>query len=285
VATLIDGKALAERIRERVAGEVAELGRLGLATVLVGDDPASDIYIRHKHTAAAAAGIEPIDRRLPADVEESEVVELLAELNADEGIDGVLVQTPLPPQLDEARLQAEIDPIKDVDGFHPLNAAALYLGREGHVPATPLGVMELLREYEVPVEGARAVVLGRSQLVGKPAAMLLMHANATVTICHSRTHDLARHTLDADILVAAVGVPGIVTSDMVKAGSTVIDVGIVRTDSGLRGDVDAAAADVAAFITPVPGGVGPMTIAMLLANTVRAARFRRGVLVFPGAGR
>jgi methylenetetrahydrofolate dehydrogenase (NADP+) / methenyltetrahydrofolate cyclohydrolase len=281
----MDGKALAERIRERVAGEVAELGRLGLATVLVGDDPASDIYIRHKHTAAAAAGIEPIDRRLPADVEESEVVELLAELNAHEGIDGVLVQTPLPPQLDEARLQAEIDPIKDVDGFHPLNAAALYLGREGHVPATPLGVLELLREYEVPVEGARAVVLGRSQLVGRPAAMLLMHANATVTICHSRTQDLARHTLDADILVAAVGVPGIVTAAMVKPGATVIDVGIVRTDAGLRGDVDPGAADVAGLVTPVPGGVGPMTIAMLLANTVRAARFRRGVLVFPEAGR
>jgi methylenetetrahydrofolate dehydrogenase (NADP+)/methenyltetrahydrofolate cyclohydrolase len=279
----MDGKALAERIRARVADDVAELGRLGLATVLVGDDPASEIYIRHKHTAAAAAGIEAIDHRLPADVEESEVLELLAELNADDGIDGVLVQTPLPPQLDEARLQAVVEPVKDVDGYHPLNAAALYLGREGHVPATPLGVMELLREYRVPIEGARAVVLGRSQLVGKPAAMLLMHANATVTICHSRTQDLARHTRDADILVAAVGVPGIVTADMVRAGATVIDVGIVRTDAGLLGDVDPAAAEVAGFVTPVPGGVGPMTIAMLLANTVRAARFRRGVLVFPGA--
>jgi methylenetetrahydrofolate dehydrogenase (NADP+)/methenyltetrahydrofolate cyclohydrolase len=279
----MDGKALAERIRARVADEVAELGRLGLATVLVGDDPASEIYIRHKHTAAAAVGIEPIDHRLSADVEEGEVLELLADLNADDAIDGVLVQTPLPPQLDEARLQAVVEPVKDVDGYHPLNAAALYLGRDGHVPATPLGVMELLREYEVPVEGARAVVLGRSQLVGKPAAMLLMHANATVTICHSRTLDLARHTLDADILVAAVGVPGIVTADMVKAGAAVIDVGIVRTDAGLLGDVDPGAADVAGYLTPVPGGVGPMTIAMLLANTVRAARFRRGVLVFPGA--
>jgi methylenetetrahydrofolate dehydrogenase (NADP+) / methenyltetrahydrofolate cyclohydrolase len=279
----MDGKALAERIRARVADDVAELGRLGLATLLVGDDPASEIYIRHKHTAAAAAGIEAIDHRLPADVEESEVVELLAELNADDGIDGVLVQTPLPPQLDEARLQAVVDPVKDVDGFHPLNAAALYLGREGHVPATPLGVMELLREYRVPIEGAHAVVLGRSPLVGRPAAMLLLHAHATVTICHSRTQDLSRHTREADILVAAVGVPGIVTGDMVKAGATVIDVGIVRTDAGLLGDVDPAAADVAGFITPVPGGVGPMTIAMLLANTVRAARFRRGVLVFPGA--
>jgi methylenetetrahydrofolate dehydrogenase (NADP+)/methenyltetrahydrofolate cyclohydrolase len=281
----MDGKALAERIRARVADEVAELGRLGLATVLVGDDPASEIYIRHKHTAATAVGIEPIDHRLPADVEEGEVLELLADLNADDAIDGVLVQTPLPPQLDEARLQAVVEPVKDVDGYHPLNAAALYLGREGHAPATPLGVMELLREYQVPVEGARAVVLGRSQLVGKPAAMLLMHANATVTICHSRTQDLARHTLDADILVAAVGVPGIVTADMVKVGAAVIDVGIVRTDAGLLGDVDPGAADVAAYLTPVPGGVGPMTIAMLLANTVRAARFRRGVLVFPGAGR
>jgi methylenetetrahydrofolate dehydrogenase (NADP+)/methenyltetrahydrofolate cyclohydrolase len=279
----MDGKALAGRIRARVADEVAELGRLGLATVLVGDDPASEIYIRHKHTAAATVGIEPLDHRLPADVEEGEVLELLADLNADDAIDGVLVQTPLPPQLDEARLQAVVEPVKDVDGYHPLNAAALYLGREGHAPATPLGVMELLREYEVPLEGARAVVLGRSQLVGKPAAMLLMHANATVTICHSRTQDLARHTLDADILVAAVGVPGIVTADMVKAGAAVIDVGIVRTEAGLLGDVDPGAADVAAYLTPVPGGVGPMTIAMLLANTVRAARFRRGVLVFPGA--
>ena len=281
----MDGKALAERIRARVGDEVAELGRLGLATVLVGDDPASEVYIRHKHTAAAAVGIEPVDHRLPEDVEEAEVLELLADLNADDSIDGVLVQTPLPPQLDEARLQAVVEPVKDVDGFHPLNAAALYLGREGHVPATPLGVMELLSEYQVPIEGARAVVIGRSQLVGRPAALLLLHANATVTVCHSRTQALARHTLDADILVAAVGVPGIITADMVKPGATVIDVGINRVEGKVVGDVAEGVREVAGHLTPVPGGVGPMTIAMLLANTVRAARFRRGVLVFPGVGR
>jgi methylenetetrahydrofolate dehydrogenase (NADP+)/methenyltetrahydrofolate cyclohydrolase len=284
-ATIMDGRALAARIRAQVAADVAELGQLGLATVLVGDDPASHVYIRNKHRAAEEAGIRPVDLRLPADVEEEEVLARLAELDADEGIDGILVQTPLPPQLNEARLQAAVDPIKDVDGFHPLNAAWLYLGRPGLGPATPLGVMEILRAYDIPISGARAVVLGRSQLVGKPAAMLLLHANATVTVCHSRTQDLARHTLDADILVAAVGVPGIITADMVKAGATVVDVGITRTEAGLLGDVDAAVAEVAAYLTPVPGGVGPMTIAMLLSNTVQAARFRRGLLAFPGTER
>lgn len=281
-ATLMDGRALAERIRAEVAEDVRSLGRLGLATVLVGDDPASDIYIRRKHEAAREVGIETVDRRLPADVGEEEVLELLAALNADDAIDGVLVQTPLPDQLEPAKLQAAVDPVKDVDGFHPLNAAWLYLGREGLAPATPLGVMALLAEYRIPLPGARAVVLGRSQLVGKPTALLLLQANATVTICHSRTVDVERHTLDADILVAAIGVPAFVSPDMVKAGSTVIDVGINRTDAGLVGDVDPGAAEVAAFATPVPGGVGPMTIAMVLANTVRAARFRRGMLAFPG---
>lgn len=281
-ATLMDGRALAERIRAEVAEDVRSLGRLGLATVLVGDDPASDIYIRRKHEAAREVGIETVDRRLPADVGEEEVLELLAALNADDAIDGVLVQTPLPDQLEPAKLQAAVDPVKDVDGFHPLNAAWLYLGREGLAPATPLGVMALLAEYRIPLPGARTVVLGRSQLVGKPTALLLLQANATVTICHSRTVDVERHTLDADILVAAIGVPAFVSPDMVKAGSTVIDVGINRTDAGLVGDVDPGAAEVAAFATPVPGGVGPMTIAMVLANTVRAARFRRGMLAFPG---
>jgi methylenetetrahydrofolate dehydrogenase (NADP+)/methenyltetrahydrofolate cyclohydrolase len=284
-AITMDGRALAERIRARVADEVAELGELALATVLVGDDPASEVYIRHKHTAAEQVGIAPVDRRLPADVSEEEVLELLGELDEDETIAGILVQTPLPPQLDEARLQAAIDPMKDVDGFHPLNAAWLYLGRPGLAPATPLGVLELLHAYEIPISGARAVVLGRSQLVGKPAAMLLLHEHATVTICHSRTADLARHTLDADILVAAVGMPGIITADMVKTGAAVIDVGITRTEQGLLGDVDPAVADVAGHLTPVPGGVGPMTIAMLLSNTVRAARLRRGLLAFPGTER
>jgi methylenetetrahydrofolate dehydrogenase (NADP+)/methenyltetrahydrofolate cyclohydrolase len=284
-ATIMDGRALAERVRERVADEVAALGHVGLATVLVGDDPASDVYIRAKHRASEEVGIESRDTRLPGDVEEADVLALLAELDADDEIDGILVQTPLPSQLSESRLQAAIDPVKDVDGFHPANAAALYLGREGHVPATPLGVMELLRAHDVPIEGARAVVLGRSQLVGKPAAMLLLHANATVTMCHSRTQDLARHTLDADILVAAVGIPAVVTADMVKSGAAVVDVGITRTEAGLLGDVDPAAAEVAGYLTPVPGGVGPMTIAMLLGNAVRAARVRRGHLAFPSSGR
>jgi methylenetetrahydrofolate dehydrogenase (NADP+)/methenyltetrahydrofolate cyclohydrolase len=282
-ATLMDGRALAERIRAEVAGEVAELGQLGLATVLVGDDPASDIYIRRKHEAAREAGIVPVDRRFPADVSQEELIDVLTALNADDAIDGMLVQTPLPAHLDPAALQSAVDPVKDVDGFHPLNAAWLYLGRQALAPATPLGVMELLTEYRIPVAGARAVVLGRSQLVGKPTALLLLQANATVTICHSRTDDLSRHTLDADILVAAVGIPAVVSADMVKAGATVIDVGVNRTDAGLVGDVDPGAAEIAGHATPVPGGVGPMTIAMLLRNTVRAARYRRGLLAFPGA--
>jgi methylenetetrahydrofolate dehydrogenase (NADP+) / methenyltetrahydrofolate cyclohydrolase len=191
------------------------------------------------------------------------------------------VQTPLPEQIDEAHVMRTIDPIKDVDGLHPFNAGQLYLGRQTLVPATPLGVMHLLTEYRVQVAGARAVVVGRSPLVGKPMAMLLLQANATVTICHSRTDDLARHTLDADLLVAAVGLPGVITADMVKQGATVVDVGITRTEDGLVGDVEADVAEVAALLSPVPGGVGPMTIAALLGNAVRAARYRQGKLAFP----
>jgi methylenetetrahydrofolate dehydrogenase (NADP+)/methenyltetrahydrofolate cyclohydrolase len=277
-ATLMDGKALAAKIRARVAGETEALGRLGLATILVGDDPASQVYIRHKHAAAEEAGIVPVDIRLPADVSQEEVLEQIAELNEDDAIDGLLVQTPLPGHLDEPTIQAAVDPAKDVDGLHPLNAGLLYLGRPALVPATPLGIMALLDEYGVPIEGARAVVLGRSEIVGRPVAQLLTHANATVTVCQSRTIDLGRHTLDADILVAAVGVPGMVAPDMVKVGSTVIDVGITRTEAGLVGDVDPGAAEVAGHITPVPGGVGPVTVALLLENTVRAARNRRGML-------
>ena len=277
----MDGAALAARLREDVKGEVAQLGGIGLATVLVGDDPASHIYIRRKHEAAEETGITAIDRRLPVDVAESELLELVASMNDDDEIDAILVQLPLPEHIDEARVIRAVDPVKDVDGFHPVNAGHLYLGRQTHVPATPLGVMALLTEYKVPVAGARAVVLGRSPIVGKPMAMLLLQANATVTVCHSRTDDLARHTLDADILVAAVGIPGIVSADMVKAGATVIDVGINRTDAGVVGDVDPGAAEVAALLTPVPGGVGPMTIATVLVNAVRAARYRRGLLAFP----
>jgi methylenetetrahydrofolate dehydrogenase (NADP+)/methenyltetrahydrofolate cyclohydrolase len=280
-ATLMDGTALAARLRGELKGDIAELGRVGLATVLVGDDPASEIYIRLKHKAAEEVGIEPIDHRLPSTTAEDELVELVEELNENDEVDGILVQTPLPDQIDEARVMRAIDPMKDVDGLHPFSAGQLYLGRQTLVPATPLGVMHLLDEYRIPIAGQSAVVVGRSTLVGKPVALLLLQANATVTICHSRTEDLARHTLDADILVAAVGLPGVITADMVKQGATVVDVGITRTDAGVRGDVEAGVADVAGFLTPVPGGVGPMTIAALLGNAVRAARYRRGKLAFP----
>jgi len=277
----MDGTALAARLRGELKGDIAELGRVGLATVLVGDDPASEIYIRLKHKAAEEVGIEPIDHRLPSTTVEDELVELVEELNENDEVDGILVQTPLPEQIDEARVMRAIDPMKDVDGLHPFSAGQLYLGRQTLVPATPLGVMHLLDEYRIPIAGQRAVVVGRSTLVGKPLALLLLQANATVTICHSRTEDLARHTLDADILVAAVGLPGVITADMVKQGATVVDVGITRTDAGVMGDVEGDVAEVAAFLTPVPGGVGPMTIAVLLGNAVRAARYRRGKLAFP----
>jgi methylenetetrahydrofolate dehydrogenase (NADP+) / methenyltetrahydrofolate cyclohydrolase len=277
----LDGRTLATRIREQLKAEIAEFGPVRLATVLVGDDPASQIYIRLKHKAADDVGIRAIDKRLPADTSEEELLVLIEELNADDSVDGVLVQTPLPSQIDEARVMRSIDPMKDVDGLHPFNAGQLFFGLPTLVGATPVGVMKLLEEYKIPVAGARAVVVGRSLIVGRPLSMLLLHANATVTICHSRTDDLARHTLDADILVAAVGQLGLITADMVKVGAAVIDVGMNRTDEGLYGDVDPGVADVAAFLTPVPGGVGPMTIACLLENALKAARYRSGALVFP----
>ena len=274
-ATLIDGKGLAAKVREEVAAAVAELDHVGVATVLVGDDPASHIYINLKQKAAEAAGIEAFDHRIPADTSQEDVLALIAELNADDAVDGLLVQLPLPGHIDEAVVIEAIDPAKDIDGIHPINAGRLYLGRPTLVPGTPLGVMRMLEEYDIPLSGANAVVIGRSAIVGKPMAQLLLAANATVTTCHSRTRDLAHHTLEADVLVAAVGQPHIVKPDMVKPGSTVIDVGLTRTDDGLHGDVDPAAAERAGYITPVPGGVGPMTIAMVLQNTVTAARARR----------
>jgi methylenetetrahydrofolate dehydrogenase (NADP+)/methenyltetrahydrofolate cyclohydrolase len=277
----MDGRALAERIRAEVAEEVAELGGLGLATVLVGDDPASEIYIGLKHRAADAVGIEAKDIRLPPDITEDDLVHRVSVLNRDDEIDGVLVQLPLPAHLDEARVIRTIDAMKDVDGLHPLNAGLLFLGRPTLVGATPVGILALLNEYKIPLAGQKAVVVGRSAIVGKPVAHLLLQQNATVTICHSRTVDLARETLDADVLVVAVGSPALVTADMVKAGATVIDVGMNRTEGGLLGDVDPGAMEVAAFMTPVPGGVGPLTIACLLRNTVTAARYRRGALAFP----
>lgn len=277
----MDGRALAARIREEVKADVGEFGDVRLATVLVGEDPASQIYIRLKHKHADEVGIQALDKRLPQDTSENELLELVQELNDDDSVDGILVQTPLPPQIDEARVMRALDPMKDVDGLHPFNAGQLFLGVETLVGATPVGVMRLLGEYKIPVAGARAVVVGRSVIVGRPLALLLLHANATVTICHSRTDDLARHTLDADILVAAVGHLGLITADMVKTGAAVIDVGMNRTDEGLFGDVDPGVADVAGFLTPVPGGVGPMTIACMLENALKAARYRSGALAFP----
>jgi methylenetetrahydrofolate dehydrogenase (NADP+)/methenyltetrahydrofolate cyclohydrolase len=280
---LIDGKALAERIRGELADEVRELGEIGLATVLVGDDPASDIYIRLKHKAAAEVGIGAKDIRLASQTTEAELLEQVLQLNADDAIDGLLVQLPLPDHIDEARVIRAIDPVKDVDGLHPLNFGQLVLGRPTHVGATPVGVMRLLEEYDVQLEAARAVVVGRSDIVGKPAALLLLHANATVTVCHSRTRDLGAVTREADVLVVAVGQTAVIGPDDVHEGATVIDVGMNRGDEGVVGDVDPGAAERAALITPVPGGVGPMTIAMLLASAVKAAKYRRGILAFPGA--
>ncbi len=278
----MDGKALAERIRGEVTQEIEELGHVGLATVLVGDDPASDVYIRLKHKAATEAGIDARDIRLDASASEAEVLALVDELNADDQVDGILVQLPLPAHMDETRVTYAVSPRKDVDGFHPVNAGHLYLGTPLHVPATPAGCMELLAEYGVDPAGKNAVVIGRSEIVGRPAAMLLLQGHATVTICHSRTADLAAEVRRADIVVAAVGRPGIVTPDMVKPGAVVLDVGTTRTDEGIRGDVDPAVVDVAGFLTPMPGGTGPMTIALLLRSAVKAARYGRGLLAYPG---
>ncbi len=277
----MDGKALAAEIRADVAREVAELGHVGLATVLVGDDPASQVYISLKQKAAAEAGIDARDVRLSEGSTEDEVLALVEELNHDDQVDGILVQLPLPGQIDEARVTGAVAPAKDVDGIHPVNAGYLYLGAPLHVPATPAGCMELLTAYGVDPTGKQAVVLGRSEIVGRPAAMLLLQANATVTMCHSKTADLAAEVRRADIVVAAVGVPGIVTADMVKPGAAVLDVGLTRTDEGIRGDVAPEVADVAGHLTPMPGGTGPMTIALLLRSAVKAARFRRGLLAYP----
>jgi methylenetetrahydrofolate dehydrogenase (NADP+) / methenyltetrahydrofolate cyclohydrolase len=281
MATIIDGKAVAAEIREQVADDVAQLvaergSRPGLATVLVGADPASQIYVAGKHRACAEIGIASIGRELPEDAGQDELLAVVSELNADPAVSGIIVQLPLPGHLDAARATSAVDPAKDVDGLTPTNAGLLVQGRDGLVSATPLGVIELLRRYDTPLEGAHAVVVGRSDLVGKPVASLLLAENATVTVCHSRTRGLEQLCLSADVLIAAVGRPRLVTGEMVREGATVIDVGMNRTDDGLVGDVDfEAAAERARAITPVPGGVGPMTIAMLLRNTVKAARAAR----------
>jgi len=278
-AQVIDGRAVAAGVRERVARDVAELKadgvEPGLATVLVGEDPASHVYVRMKRKACEEVGIASVHHEPPADVSAAELAALLEGLNADPGVSGILLQLPLPTHLDADNMTGAIDPAKDVDGLTPVSAGMLAQGRPGLVPCTPAGVMELLASAGVELEGARAVVLGRSQLVGRPLAQLLLAADATVTQCHSRTRDLAAVCREADVLVAAVGRPGTVTAQMVSDGAVVIDVGTNRTDEGLVGDVDyESVAQKASAITPVPGGVGPMTIAMLLANTVRAARLQ-----------
>jgi len=293
VGRVIDGKAFAEGLRRRVGEAVAELGarhglRPGLAVVLVGDDPASQVYVRNKAAQTAEAGMRSIEHRLPADTGEGALLALIADLNADDAVDGILVQLPLPPQIDAQAVLDAVDPAKDVDGFHVVNAGRLATGGAALVPCTPLGCLMLLKDTLGDLSGLHAVVVGRSNIVGKPMAQLLLAADCTVTIAHSRTRDLPALCRRADILVAAVGRPGMVRGDWIKPGATVIDVGINRVaapDKGegktrLVGDVAyAEAAAVAGAITPVPGGVGPMTIAVLLRNTVEAACRRRGLAV------
>ena len=280
-ARVIDGRAVAANVRERVAAEVAQLraegATPGLATVLVGEDPASHVYVRMKRKACQEVGIASIHHELAADTPAAELHDLLQGLNEDAEVSGILLQLPLPGHLEAGEMTGLIAPEKDVDGLTPLSAGMLAQGRPGLLPCTPAGIMELLAHSGVALEGARAVVIGRSQLVGKPLAQLLLAADATVTQCHSRTRDLAAVCREADVLVAAVGRPGTVTGEMVREGAVVIDVGTNRTEDGLVGDVDFdSVAAKAGAITPVPGGVGPMTIAMLLSNTARAARIQRG---------
>ena len=278
-ATIIDGRMVAAKWKEAIAQETQAWIARGvtphLAVVLVGENPASQVYVRNKENACRKAGMRSTLIRLPEDCTQETLERTVRELNADESVHGVLVQLPLPAHLDEAAVLRLIDPDKDVDGFHAMNAGRLMSGQPCFVPCTPLGVMKLMEAYDIPVRGKRAVVVGRSNIVGKPMALLLLAADATVTVCHSRTENLAEITRGADILVAAVGRPNFITADMVKPGAAVIDVGINRVDGALLGDVDfAGASEVAGFITPVPGGVGQMTIAMLLANTLDAVKRR-----------
>jgi methylenetetrahydrofolate dehydrogenase (NADP+)/methenyltetrahydrofolate cyclohydrolase len=273
-AEIIDGKAVAQRVRDEVARDVAQLDRApGLATLLVGDDPASAIYVANKRKQCEAAGMRDLHQHVAGDVSQDELAAIIEALNADPDVTGILLQLPLPDHLDPAPLVARIAPDKDVDGLTEISAGRLIQGKPGLRPCTPSGVMELLDAYGVELEGAEAVVVGRSDLVGKPQAQLLLARNATVTMCHSRTRDLPAVCRRADVLVAAAGKPKLLGADAVKPGATVIDVGIHRTENGLCGDVDfEAVKEIAGKITPVPGGVGPMTIAMLLRNTVTAAQ-------------
>jgi methylenetetrahydrofolate dehydrogenase (NADP+)/methenyltetrahydrofolate cyclohydrolase len=304
-ATILDGNKIRDEIQSELFEQIADLKRVGitpgLAAVLVGENPASQIYVRSKVKTCEALGLysEKVERSKDSTTEE--LLELVNDLNRNDAIDGILIQLPLPPQVDTKRVLMAVDPAKDVDGFHPVNVGNLVAGRTGFVPCTPAGILEILKRSKIPIKGARAVVIGRSDIVGKPVAMLLLHEHATVTICHSRTRDLPAVALEGDILVAAMGKPAFVTADFIKPGATVIDVGINRltTEEEVRkifhdptgplstlrkrgsvlvGDVqpeDARA--VAGAFTPVPGGVGPLTIVMLMSNTIQAARLRRGI--------
>ena len=276
-AKILDGKALSARIKDELKGECAALKEKGinpcLAVIIAGDDPASRVYVNNKKAACEYIGIKSLEYALPADVSQEELMELIDTLNADSSVDGILVQLPLPSHLDEKEVLYRIRPEKDVDAFHPVNVGKIMIGDYDFLPCTPAGVMELIAESGVEISGKQCVVVGRSNIVGKPQSMLLLHKNGTVTICHSRTKNLAEVCRGADILVAAVGRPNFITADMVKEGAVVIDVGINRGNDGkLCGDVDfAEVSKIAGAITPVPGGVGPMTISMLMRNTLTAA--------------
>lgn len=282
-AQILDGKALAAEIRSEVKTQVAALAEKGvstaLAVILVGDDSASQVYVRNKIKACADTGIRSLEFRMPAETTQQQLLAKIAELNAEESVDGILVQLPLPKQINADAVISAIDPAKDVDGFHVANAGALVTGKQGFVPCTPFGVMRLIEKSGVNPRGKSAVIVGRSNIVGKPMALLLLAADATVTVAHSCTPDLSAVTRNADILVSAVGRAKLIKADMVKPGAVVIDVGMNRDENGkLCGDVDfAEVKEIAGSITPVPGGVGPMTIAMLMQNTVLAAQMRRGI--------
>lgn len=276
VATIMDGRSVAKTWKDKIAKQTESLISAGitphLAVVLVGENPASQVYVRNKENACCRAGIRSTVIRLDEGCTQAELEDTVCKLNGDASVHGILVQLPLPAHLDESRVLALIDPDKDVDGFHAMNSGRLMNGRPRFVPCTPLGVMKLLEAYDIPVAGKHAVIIGRSNIVGKPMAMLLLARDATVTICHSRTQNLAEITRQADILVAAVGRPGFVTPEMVKPGAAVIDVGINRVDGQIVGDVSPQVGEVAGYLTPVPGGVGQMTIAMLLSNTLDATK-------------
>lgn len=284
MAKILDGKAVSAHVREQVKAEVEALAKqgvpVGLAVIIVGDDPASRTYVNNKKKACAAAGIRSEEYALPADTTQEELLALVETLNKKPAVNGILCQLPLPAHLDEKAVIAAIAPEKDVDAFHAVNVGHIMIGDYAFLPCTPAGIMEMLRYYDIDIAGKNCVVIGRSNIVGKPMAMLLLQQNGTVTICHSKTRDLAAHTRNADILVAAVGIPHFVTADMVKDGAVVIDVGMDRDENGkLCGDVDFGGVEPkASYITPVPGGVGPMTIATLLKNTVTAAKQQNGLL-------